>query len=107
MVTKLDLDQVKKIVKPFKAKLFSVGFDDAKVLLFGSWAKGLQQEWSDIDLCVISNKFSENYYQDYIRLSLMALEINMAIQPIPMKPNDFIDKYSTLVAEIKKYGVEV
>jgi len=37
----------------------------------------------------------------------MAFKTNMAIQPIPMKPNDFIDKYSTLVAEIKKYGVEV
>ena len=32
----------------------------------------------------------------------VALKINMAIQPIPMKPDDFSDKYSTLVVEIKK-----
>jgi uncharacterized protein len=30
-----------------------------KVILFGSWVKGKQKRWSDIDLAVISNHFEK------------------------------------------------
>ena len=39
----------------FRQRLNDEGFEGARLILFGSWAKGLQQETSDIDLCVISD----------------------------------------------------
>ena len=44
-----------------------------KVILFGSWAKGKQKRWSDIDLAVISNHFERmNFHDRLVLLGILA-----------------------------------
>lgn len=105
MAQKRDIEKVKKQVAKFKEILIKNGFDDAKVLMFGSWAKNKVHVDSDIDVCVVSKKFVGNRFDDMINMNILAGQINNLIEVAPMTPEEFDDKYSTLAYEVKKWGV--
>ena len=77
-----------------------------KVFLYGSHAKGTASEWSDIDLAVVSPDFSEDLFEERIRLMKLGLAIDERIEPSPFRPEDF-DGNNPLVNEIRESGVEV
>jgi predicted nucleotidyltransferase len=60
---------------------------------------------SDIDIAVISSQFGKDKLKEMIVLRKLALEIDSRIEPLPFAPQDLDDRYSTLMQEIKKYGV--
>ncbi|MBW1775017.1 MAG: nucleotidyltransferase domain-containing protein [Deltaproteobacteria bacterium] len=47
-----------------------------KVVLYGSHAKGIAGTWSDIDLAVVSPDFSEDLFEERIRLMKLALNVS-------------------------------
>lgn len=78
-----------------------------EVILFGSYAKGTQHKWSDVDLCVVSPKFI-NTWQALQYLSLKtAFDMKYTIEPIGFSPRDFNDKYSSIIHEIKAHGIKI
>lgn len=78
-----------------------------KVILFGSYAKGRQRRWSDVDLCVVSPKFKDSWSaMDYL-WSKLTFDMRYTIEPVGFNPKDFSDKYSSLVNEIKTTGIEI
>lgn len=80
----------------------------SKVILFGSYAKGTQKKWSDIDLCIVSPKFENaNSAMQYLWLKRKIRDVDYAIEPVGFSPKDFSDKYDSLVQEIKKTGIQV
>lgn len=107
MAHKRDFEKVKKQVAKFKEILIEQGFDDAKVLLFGSWSKNKVHENSDIDVCVVSKKFVGNRFDDMVNMNILAGQINNLIEVAPMTPEEFDDKYSTLAYEVKKWGLSI
>lgn len=107
MAQKRDIEKVKKQVAKFKEMLIEKGFDDAKVLLFGSWVKNQVHEGSDIDVCVVSKKFVGNRFDDMINMNILANQVNDLIEVAPMTPEEFDDKYSTLAYEVKKWGLSI
>lgn len=107
MVKKRDIEKVKKQVAKFKKILLEKGFDDAKVLLFGSWVKNKVRDGSDVDVCVVSKKFVGNRFDDMIQMNILAGQINNLIEVAPMTMEEYGDKYSTLASEVKKWGVMI
>ncbi len=77
-----------------------------KVFLYGSHAKGIAGEWSDIDLAVVSPDFSEDLFEERIRLMKLSLGIDKRIEPSPFRPEDF-NENNPLVNEINKSGIEI
>lgn len=77
-----------------------------KVFLYGSHAKGIAGEWSDIDLAVVSPAFSEDLFEERIRLMKLSLGIDKRIEPSPFRPEDF-NENNPLVNEINKSGIEI
>lgn len=76
-----------------------------KVILFGSSVKGKRHKWSDIDLCVISPKF-KNQFDATHYLLMKSYGIDAIIEPHPYHPRDFVNE-DPLVWEIKKTGIEI
>jgi predicted nucleotidyltransferase len=71
--------------------------------LFGSHAKGTSNQWSDIDLALVSPDFSEDLYEERLILMRLAAEIDDRIEPKPFRPEMFTAT-EPLVDEIQKHG---
>jgi len=69
-----------------------------KVILYGSWANGNPDEFSDIDLAIFSPDFGKHKLKELQLLSKLAWEVDESIEAIPYSseqlntedPKDFI-----------------
>lgn len=89
----------------FVNQLQKSGISFSKALLFGSWAKGKATNDSDIDICVISDKFGKDYTQEMVDLRKVALTIDSRIEPIPFTSEDLNDPHSSIAMEIRKNSI--
>lgn len=74
--------------------------------LFGSYASGSEHEWSDIDLALVSNDFSEDRYKERLRIIKIINSIDNRIEPAPYNPVQFTET-DPLVWEIKNHGIQI
>lgn len=75
-----------------------------RAYLFGSYANGKADQWSDIDLALISDKFLGNRYLDLQLLTDYILEAGQDISPLPFSSEDF-DNSMFARDEIIKKGI--
>ena len=95
-----EVNEYKNILKADKLPI-------SAMYVFGSYAKGIPRKWSDIDVCVVSPKFIDTWDAlTYLRRKV-PFGLGWSIEPVGFSPADFEDKYSSLIHEIKTYGVEV
>ena len=95
------IDTIKKFISACNQKniLFK------KVILFGSALKGNANEFSDIDVALISNQFSGNTFADWHLLSPIIIKFSR------IEPHTFTAQYfeegDPFIDEIKKTGLEI
>lgn len=108
MVKKILLiDEVKKLVNSYKEILEKNQIPVEEIILFGSYAKGTAKPWSDIDLCVISEIFGQDGYEEMVKLKRLTSHLEPLIEPHPYSPKDMENTLDTLVSEIISYGKRV
>ncbi|MFH1889968.1 MAG: nucleotidyltransferase domain-containing protein [Candidatus Kuenenbacteria bacterium] len=106
MVKKRIPKKIKKKISNYIDILKKDKLPVSKIILFGSYAKGTQHKWSDIDLCVVSPKFHD-FVDDMQYLFLKRIDNTIPhIEPIGINPKDFRQP-SSLTEEIRKHGVEI
>jgi uncharacterized protein len=76
------------------------------VYLYGSYARDTATQWSDIDLALISPTFSENIFDDQVRLMQLAATIDDRIEPYPFTETTFTIN-NPLAYEIQRYGIQL
>jgi len=98
-------DDIKKIVRHFleevRKKYSIVG-----AYLYGSFAKGTSNKWSDIDVAIISPDFTDDLFEERLNLMKLAASIDDRIEAKPFK-KDFFDPNDPLVDEIQKSGIQL
>ena len=75
-----------------------------KVILFGSFAKGTNHKWSDIDIAIIVKKFNFDIFDAYKKLGNVSIKLDTRIESI------IIDKkkdYSGFLDTVIKEGIVV
>ena len=93
-------------VNKFLDKLRENGIPVEAAYLFGSYAKGREQDWSDIDVAVISSDISDDRFEERIRLTKISSAIDSRIEPVPFRPDTFVDE-DPLVWVIKREGIRI
>lgn len=88
----------------FLDKVREEGIHIESAYLFGSYARGKQNKWSDIDIAVVSADIKDDNLEEMIRLTKIAYKIDTRIEPVPFRPDAFVDE-DPLVWEIKKEGM--
>jgi predicted nucleotidyltransferase len=88
----------------FLDKIREQGIKIESAYLFGSYAKGKENKWSDIDIAIISQDFTEDRFQERVRLTEISYEIDSRIEPVPFRPENFVDE-DPLAYEIKRSGL--
>ena len=74
--------------------------------LFGSYARGMVSEWSDIDVAILTDEFIGDSFDFRFLLMKVAREIDADIEPHPFLVQDF-NEDNPVAAEILKTGRKV
>jgi predicted nucleotidyltransferase len=77
-----------------------------EVYLFGSYAKGTSNEYSDIDIAIVSKDFEGIRFFDRKKLLKYLVKINTDIELHTFKTEDFTTD-DPFVAEIIKTGIKI
>lgn len=77
----MDKSEVISIVSKYKV-LVSKHFDIENMILFGSYAKGNQKEDSDIDVAIVVNSITQDFFSYAPLLWKLRREIDDRIEPI-------------------------
>lgn len=91
--------------KSFIRDCQSNGLTFYKVLLFGSTAKNNTHEWSDVDLLLISDQFSDNVFENLKLYSKINIKYPIIeTHPYPTKHYNEGDDF---IKEISKESIEI
>ncbi|OGQ04465.1 MAG: hypothetical protein A2W61_03595 [Deltaproteobacteria bacterium RIFCSPLOWO2_01_44_7] len=99
------LVDLKDIVNRFVVELGKKGIQPERILLYGSHASGIADEWSDIDLVVISKDFEKIPSLERLTLlSRAAWPVQASIEALGYTPQEITErgKDSIIWEEIQK-----
>lgn len=108
MVKKTNIDKkIIQLAQRYKQVLEKSGLNIQAFYIFGSQIKGTAHKWSDTDIGVVSPDFTQNRFDEGVRLSILSREVGDFIEPHPFTPEEFEDKYYFLAQEVKKTGIKI
>lgn len=93
------------IVTEFIQKLQNEGIDIQKAILFGSYAVNGQNEWSDIDLALVSDSFTGFGYEDKRSFAKINCQKPYSIIHTKTFQTNYFDKGDPFIDQIKKMGI--
>ena len=96
-----------KLVKDYGQDIASKGINWDQLIIFGSHAKGTPHKWSDIDVCVVSDKFSNNRFDNRLLLMHNRSKKFLSIEPHPFLSTELNEKFDPLAAEIRQFGIKI
>ncbi len=99
-------DEILEKLKRFLGMVSASGLHIERAILFGSYAKGTGNTWSDIDIALVSKDFTGIGFYDRKRVNPFLLKVDSRIEPHPFRPEDFKEE-NPLVNEILKQGIEI
>ena len=76
------------------------------IILFGSYAKGTENEDSDIDIAIISSDFSD-IIEDGAKLIGLTWKIDTRIEPHPITTEDYKKISNPFIREVVDTGIKV
>jgi len=97
----MDKAEVLKKLSQYKA-LVSKHLDIENMILFGSYAKGNQNENSDIDVAVIVSSINYDFFTYTPLLWKLRRDIDLRIEPVLFEKNE---DQSGFLQEIQKTGI--
>jgi uncharacterized protein len=99
-------DSIIEIVKKYVEELNKHNILVKEAILFGSCAKGVNKEESDIDIALISDAFCGDRFEDRRKIVPLRRKIDGRIEPMPFSPERFAEG-GNLVDEIKRTGIKI
>ena len=99
-------DKVKNTINSYLRALSRNDIPIKEAILFGSYARGNYQKWSDIDIALVSDIFEGNRIDDKNKIRKITLSVSSEIEVIPFSPNDF-NLQNPFVKEILTTGIRL
>jgi len=98
--------QILRTVKRFLRALSEQGIKVEAAYIFGSYAAGKENQWSDIDVAVVSSDISDDRLSERVRLARVSYGIDRRLEPVPFSPEACVDE-DPLAWEIKRKGLRI
>jgi predicted nucleotidyltransferase len=102
----IDLETVTSIVKTYSDEVRKT-MSIERVFLYGSYAKGLASDDSDVDVCFFLSSFSGKKRDDImVKMFGLARKYDLFIEPIAFEVSDLYDD-NPFVKEVLRTGIEI
>ena len=77
--------------------------------LFGSYARDVQKDYSDIDIAIVLSNISRGrrYYNETVEIFHEAQEYNSLLEVICFREDEFEKNGESIVTQIKKEGIVI
>ena len=95
------------IVRNYAREIEEQGVKLRTVILFGSFAKGRQHEWSDIDVALVADEFTGVGFIDKNRFPYVGIKKPYIRIESKTYPTDYFRNSDPFIEEIKKDGIVV
>ena len=99
-------NKIKKIIERYISQLRENNISIENAYLFGSYAKGKNRKWSDIDIAIVSNSFEGNRIKDKDKIRKITLSVSSSLEILPFNPSDF-SLENPLAKEIIETGIRL
>jgi predicted nucleotidyltransferase len=101
--------QITTLIRRYIAALEARGIPVERVILFGSYASGHPDEWSDIDIAVISPKFDTfSLLERYEQLGLANRDLQAPLDVVGFSSTQVTNcEPESFLAEVLRTGVDV
>jgi len=106
MAKKNTTKEIIKLVSNYGELIKKNGISFDHLILFGSYAKNLERKSSDIDVCVVSDTFTDEH-KAQVNLSKLTWNFDTRIEPHPISLFDYSNNSTPFINEIRKYGILV
>lgn len=98
--------KINKTITNYLKELKKNNIPIKEAILFGSYATGNYQKWSDIDIALVSDIFAGDRIDDKDKIRSITLSVSSEIEVMPFSPKDF-NLQNPFVKEILKTGVKL
>jgi len=98
--------KIEEIIDRYISRLRENNITFENAYLFGSYAKGKNHKWSDIDLAIVSNSFKGNRIKDKDKIRIITLSVSSSLETLPFNPSDF-SLENSLAKEIIETGISL
>lgn len=95
------INSINKFIEEIKKQ-----YNVTAIILFGSYAKGTENEDSDIDIAIISSDFND-IIEDGAKLIGLTWKIDTRIEPHPITTEDYEKISNPFVKEVMNTGIKV
>jgi len=99
-------NKIKEIIERYIFQLRENNISIDNAYLFGSYAKGKNREWSDIDIAIVSKSFEGNRIKDKDKIRRITLSVSSRLEILPFNPSDF-SLENPLAKEIMETGIRL
>jgi uncharacterized protein len=83
-------DSVREIINNYLKSLEANHIRSRKVVLFGSYVTGMADEWSDIDIALVSDDFEGDWFKDRNRIRRLTLAVDNRLSPVRYRPESVL-----------------
>ncbi|TAL67007.1 MAG: nucleotidyltransferase domain-containing protein [Bacteroidetes bacterium] len=97
--------EILDIAKRYIQLLEDTGYPVKEVYLFGSYSQGREDEWSDIDIAVVSDKFEGNRFLDKEKIRGLYRKVDNRLSILPLNSSS-LDSYF-IQHEIINKGIQL
>ena len=97
------LDKGKKLIRLLKTN----GIDVYEAYLFGSVAMDKADEYSDIDIAIVSENFTGLPFYDVKKISKFRRSVDLRLEVHPFSLNDILHNPPLFFVDIKNKGVQI
>ena len=99
-------DKIKRVIESYVNLLNYNGIPVQSLFLYGSYAKGEQSEYSDIDIALISEIFEGKRIPDRSKIRKLTLSVSSDLEVMPFNPKDF-NMGNPFAREIMESGIKI
>lgn len=98
--------QIMEIVQKYVEKVCE-NYKIEAIILFGSYAKGIEREDSDIDIAIITDDFNNDIFDEQLNLKKLRWEIDLRIEPHLIRIEDYKEVSTPFIKEVIDTGIKV